>query len=92
MPVDSEWQINAATKSVGASASAWFEDEPGDLSHETTDSTTAQTALIQVRSVHRTKKHALCFLALGHKDLIECNKVVVAADILTSKLEMCKHI
>ncbi len=42
-------KINAGVKSAGGQVTAWFEDEPGSLSEETKDETTADVALTQVR-------------------------------------------
>lgn len=42
-------QINTGTKSAGAQVTAWYEDEPGNLSEETSDKTVVDVALKQVR-------------------------------------------
>lgn len=42
-------QINTGAKSAGAQATAWYEDEPGNLSEETSDETVVDVALTQVR-------------------------------------------
>lgn len=44
-------QINTGVKLAGGHVTAWFEDEPGNLSEETKDETTVEVSLTQVRHV-----------------------------------------
>lgn len=43
-------KINTGVKSAGGQVAAWFENDPGDLSGETSDKTTVNVTLTQVRS------------------------------------------